>query len=135
MPCGENSLAIMIKNPLTRLPLFVTSRVGTTPLECRNVRLPFGLTRDGSQSVHARLPIEIGLGLNNHNKMIFMPINLHFEDSNLALLLDDFGPNSLLRVTITVLSNQFGIPRDVKNLHITLGGPVELFYKFTIHVS
>lgn len=125
---------IVVEKAFAHLPFLFALGRWITALIGRNECLPLGLTRHCGQLCHRRVPIEIGDSLDNHNKVIIFAINLHFEDSDFALLFGDFRPKSLLRVAMTILANQLGIVGDVKNLHVAFGGLIELPYRDSIHI-
>ena len=124
-----------MKNPFAHLPFFITFGRRVTTLIGSDVSLPFGLSWHCGQLRHCLVPIEIGHRLDNHNEVIFTTINLHFEDSDFTLLHGDFRPESLLRMAMTILADQFGIIGDVKNLHITLGRLTKIFHWNTFHIN
>lgn len=116
----------MMEHAVSHLPLLVALGVGIAALIGCYESLPLCLTRQGGQTSHGRIPIEIGNGLDNHDQMILATIDLHLEDAYLALALFNLRPEDLLRVTMAILFDQFRIVGDVEQLHITLGGLVEL---------
>ena len=112
---------IMMEHPLGHLPLLVALGRRVTALIGSHKGLPFGLSRQGGQTGHGGVPIEVGNGLDNHHKVVVTTIDLHLEDAYLTLPLLYLGPEDLLGVAMAILLDQLRIVGDIQELDITLG--------------
>lgn len=66
-----------------------------------HVGFPFGLSGQFCKASHVALPIEIVHRVANHKNMIFITINLHVKDTDLALAFDNLGPHMGVKFTVS----------------------------------
>ena len=126
----------MMEHSLSHLPLLIALRKGIAALIGSHESLPFGLARQCGQSGHRLIPIKVGHGLDNHDQMIILAIDLHLEDAHLLLPLLNLGPEDLLGMAVTILADEFSIVGDVEDLNVTLGRLIEFLDGCSlIHIS
>ena len=73
-------------------------RVGT--LATGHEGFPFGLSGQRGKAGHVFFPVKFIYRVANHKDMVFKTIDLHVEDTDLALAFNDFGPNMSMNLTI-----------------------------------
>ena len=74
------------------MPFLVTAGIGTAALELGDVGFPFRLTREGGEFCHVLLEVKVVLDIHNHEEAAAFAVDLHIQDANFALALDDFRP-------------------------------------------
>lgn len=82
-------------------------QVGVGALATGHISFPLGLSGQRGKSGHVALPVEIVHRVANHKHMVFKTIDLHVEDTDLALAFNDFGPH--MGMDVAIFFDQFGV--------------------------
>ena len=106
------------EDALHELPLLVTAGVGTAALELGDVSFPLGLTREGGKAGHVPLEVKIVLDIHYHEQAAALAVDLHIEDANFTLALNDLRP--YVGVGFNILSNHLFVIDQGQCLTVSL---------------
>ena len=81
---------------------------------------PFGLSRQGGQAGHSRVPVEVEGSLHYHKKAIAKQVYLHLEYTYLAYAFPYLWPRLVAAVGLYVSGYQLRVVLQVERLTVTL---------------
>lgn len=91
---------LRIKNLLHQLPFVCRGGRGRAALELADVGFPLCLPREGRETRHITLEVEVILRVHYHKQRSPVTINLHLQDADLVLTGNHLGPHVGVHVNV-----------------------------------
>ncbi len=82
---------------------------------------------------HGGVPVEVERGFDDHEEAIVDEVDFHFEDSDFAYALTDFGPLDFRGVEAAIFGDEFGLVFEVEGLTVAFDGSVVFFDFVSLH--